>query len=307
MQIYPQQTRIDPQVAAQASFDTANLVAKEAAKELRSHQELIRYEFLANKRFDILARSMGYEAPIHHQEIWKLQKAYRKVMMLAPRGSGKSTAGTVIYSIGRILLNPNIRILIVSNTGGQAEGFLTEIRLNFEFNAGLRSIFGNFVPTHRGAKWGATEIAVSTRTSTTKEMTVTAFGIFGQIITKHYDIIILDDVIDEENIRSEPLREKVRNVIYKSLMPCLEPWGQLICLGTRWHHDDQYGHFLTKADGKVDYYKDYGVWETKRIETKSSPLIRPPVNDTEYEKLLKGLKSLTEDDEDELDDDDLVI
>ena len=50
-----------------------------------------------------------------------------------------------------------------------------------------------------------------------------------------------DDLVDEENARTEGQREKVRTWYFKTLLPCLEPDGRLFIVGTRYHFLDLYG------------------------------------------------------------------
>ncbi|MFO7968326.1 MAG: hypothetical protein R6U44_12075, partial [Archaeoglobaceae archaeon] len=68
-----------------------------------------------------LAKYLGYEVAWHHQSILDHMINYKKTLDLAPRGHGKSTVGTVIYCLWKVLINPNVRILIVSNTDRQAK------------------------------------------------------------------------------------------------------------------------------------------------------------------------------------------
>lgn len=89
---------------------------------------------------------------------------------------------------------------------------------------------------------------MSSRRRIAKEATVTAMGVGGPIISKHYDTIILDDIIDEENARTQEQREKMRVWYYKSLLPCLEPEGEIHILGTRYHPYDLYHTLLTSFD-----------------------------------------------------------
>ncbi|MEZ4871309.1 MAG: hypothetical protein R2827_03480 [Bdellovibrionales bacterium] len=47
-----------------------------------------------------------------------------------------------------------------------------------------------------------------TRTSDNKEDTIETIGIGGALASKHYDLIIADDLIDEANSMTEGQREK---------------------------------------------------------------------------------------------------
>ena len=61
------------------------------------------------------------------------------------------------------------------------------------------------------------------------------------MVSRHYDCILADDLIDEENSRTEGQREKTREWFWRSLMPTLEPHGRIHVLGTRYHFADLYG------------------------------------------------------------------
>ncbi len=61
-------------------------------------------------------------------------EARETCLQLAPRGFGKSTILTITRAVYEILRNPNIRILIASNTQLQAEVFLREIKFHLEHN-----------------------------------------------------------------------------------------------------------------------------------------------------------------------------
>jgi predicted phage terminase large subunit-like protein len=66
----------------------------------------------------------------------------------------------------------------------------------------------------------------------------------GPVASRHYDVIIADDLVDEENSRTEVQRDKVKTWWYKTLVPCCEPDGRVFVLGTRYHHLDLYGHLI---------------------------------------------------------------
>lgn len=175
-----------------------------------------------------------------HQSIISNQLANKRTIDLAPRGFGKSTIGDITYCIWRIIQNRNIRILIVSNTQSQAEAFLREIKHHLEYNMRLIEIYGTF----KSKKWTESELIVKGRTTSAKEGTVTALGASGAVISKHFDVIIADDLVDFENARTQLQRNKLNDWYSTALLPCLEPDGHLHILGTRYHPTDLYQKFL---------------------------------------------------------------
>jgi hypothetical protein len=201
-------------------------------------REILRREILQQRRIDLLATDvLGYELRPFHAAMLAFQEAAADIaLQLAPRGYGKSTVLTIARAVYEVLRNPNIRILIASNTQHQAEVFLREIKFHLALNEKVIDAFGRFQDE---GKWDAREILVKPRRSSAKEATVTCVGVGGPVASRHYDLILADDLVDEENARTEGQREKVRTWYYKTLLPCLEPDGRLFIVGTRYHYLDR--------------------------------------------------------------------
>lgn len=162
-----------------------------------------------------------------------------------------STVCTEAKIIHLLLKNPNLRILIASKTIQNACGFLKNIKAHFETNQRLEDIFGKYYDPRKVNKWDEREIEVLPRTIVAKEASVTCIGVEGTVVSKHYDVIISDDLIDEDNSTSKTQRDKIRTWFYNTLMPTLEPpdrnikhRGEHHMLGTRYHYDDLYGHLI---------------------------------------------------------------
>jgi hypothetical protein len=65
-------------------------------------------------------------------------------------------------------------------------------------------------------------------------------GAGGAIISKRFDLILCDDILDEENTANPEQREKIETWFWKTLKPCLVPGGSIIVIGTRWAEGDLY-------------------------------------------------------------------
>lgn len=217
-------------------------------------------ELLMNPN-EFIETVLGYHIAPHHASIFIHQIKNDITLDLAPRGFGKSTIGDVAYSIWRIVQDRDIRILIVSNTQRQAEAFIREIKSQFERNEKLNSLYGSFLDNK---KWTESELTVAGRKSVKKEATLTALGASGAVISKHFDIIIADDIIDFENARTELQRQKLKDWYYSSLLPTLEPGGELHILGTRYHPLDMYQDLINS--------KKYHVHIQRAIQKDGSSL-----------------------------------
>ncbi len=218
-------------------------LAKTLARIRALRQETVRREILEGSRIDLLASHvLGYQIRPFHLEMLRFQsEATDTCLQLAPRGFGKSTILTITRAVYEILRNPNIRILIASNTQLQSEVFLREIKFHLENNPRVLEYFGSFASED---KWDTREIIVAPRTSSAKESTVTCVGVGGPVASRHYDLIVADDIVDEENSRTDIQREKVKTWWYKTLLPCCEPEGRIFLTGTRYHYLDLYGYLI---------------------------------------------------------------
>ncbi len=192
---------------------------------------------------EFVTKTLNYQFLDFHSRWWRFAADRETSLLLAPRGHGKSTVMTVAYTLRRALDDPDVRVLIASSTQAQASGFLREIKSHLESNPEVVRIAGGL----KGTPWTETEICLASRTKTAKEPTVTALGALGPVISKHYDLIILDDVVDEESARSRSGRERLFNWYYKVLLPTLEPGGKLRVIGTRYHYDDLYGRLIKRG------------------------------------------------------------
>lgn len=188
----------------------------------------------------------------------------KSTLDLAPRGFGKSTVGDVDYCITRILRDPNIRIMIGSKTQTQAEAFLKEVRTHFEQNEDLIRIFGDW-KTSKDNVWNDREFTVNKRSMIKKEATLTALGASGAVISKHFDVIIGDDLVGLENARTEKQRSNLKEWFYSSLFPTLEPDGEIHILGTRYNPLDLYEDLIKSKDYVVNTQKAIRVVNGKKV------------------------------------------
>lgn len=216
----------------------------------------IRKQVLEFDRTDILTVVvLGLKIQPFHLALQQYQFANPDNLQLVFRGAGKSTTCTVVKAIHLLLKDPLLRILIASKTSQNSEGFLTEIKNHFEGNERLSEIFGPYYDQRRTPKWDNREIIVLPRTKSkdsrarSREASITCVGVEGTIVSKHYDVIISDDLVDEENSRTEYMRDKTKTWYYQTLLPTLEPPDIEVChrgehhrLGTRYHYADLYGH-----------------------------------------------------------------
>lgn len=192
-----------------------------------------------------------------HKELtnFLVNSTKRTKVILMPRGSFKSSHVTVGYSGWKMAQNPNIRILISSETQRNALKYVSEIKGHIETNVKFRALFGDWV--NKGNIWRANEFVIKARTTPKKEATITAGSLEkGTQVGQHYDLCILDDVVSANNIANEDQIQKTIDH-YKLLLSILDPGGEIIVVGTRWGHYELYSWLLDPEGpefGQVDLF-----------------------------------------------------
>ena len=165
-------------------------------------------------------------------------------LLLAPRGSIKSwnARGWMIQQVCR---NPNIRILYTMSSEEVAKSASRFVDQTFRRNAMLRWLFPDVIPDFKSAEWGVLHRTVN-RTKDMGESTFTFGGIGTGYVGLHFDIIILDDVIEEEAAQSETVM-KAAIEWFSNCEPLLDeinPKAQILVVGTRWHLRDLYSMIM---------------------------------------------------------------
>lgn len=187
----------------------------------------------------------------------------KKRLLLVPRGHLKSTVVTVSYALWSIVRNPKVRILIVNATYDMAITFLNQIKSHLERNEKFIELFGDI--TSKKEKWSENQIAVKRPEGyDVKEPTITAFGIGGNLVSQHYDIIIMDDIVNRDNIYTPDRIENVK-MFYKDVQDLVDNpvTSEIIMVGTRWHNADLYGTLLD-PDNPEHY--EYAIYQRTAIE-----------------------------------------
>jgi predicted phage terminase large subunit-like protein len=175
-------------------------------------------------------------------------KARIHSLVLEPRGFAKSTWDNTILMSWLIAQNPALRVGLISKSATHAYGFSSAIRRTIERSPEFREAFGHQVGD---IKWTDAEWMVrDSPLQGTKDVNCFAQGVGGQIVSKRFDVILCDDILDGENTANPEQMRNNETWFWKTLYPCLAPDGVIIVLGTRWADGDLYGTLLaTEEEG----------------------------------------------------------
>lgn len=186
----------------------------------------------------------------------------KQKLILVPRGHLKSSLVTIGKTISWILENPSVRILIANATYQMSISFLNVIQRQLKNNPLIAEIYGPIATNPE--KWSENMITLdqAKEVGGKKEATVFCYGMGGNLVSQHFDKIILDDVVNEDTVST---REQIEKTIqfYRLCQPLLEKGGEMLILGTRWHDEDLYGWIMDQENGII---QDFDVFERKAIE-----------------------------------------
>lgn len=163
----------------------------------------------------------------------------RRLLVNVPPEHAKSTTMTVNYAVYRIALNPNVRIVVISQTQTRAKEFLYSIkqRLTEEPWLKMQQVYGPANGYKETAdQWTADRIYLE-RDSGEKDPTVQALGVGQQIYGTRADLIIMDDIISTTNAHEW---EKQLNWLQKMVVTRVGSTGTLLIAGTRVSSIDLY-------------------------------------------------------------------
>lgn len=177
---------------------------------------------------------------------------YDEYMVLGPRGHFKSTICSQAQSIWRLAINPDARIGIISNDGDEAKKDLRYIKGHLSRNRELVGLFPHLAPSNTlpakvqrdgGKFWREGQITICGREDI-GEASIMTTGVYGGFTGPHFEHVILNDIVDFKNSRTEYQREKLKDWLAETIEGTLMSGGTLTYIGTRYHWQDVYGDKL---------------------------------------------------------------
>ena len=198
--------------------------------------------------------------PAHVREIYgdvrralsdRYPRAPKNLVKLMPREHAKSEAGTVVIPTWKALDDPNVRILIMSETETQAAGKLEECAEHIER---LAPQFGRKLTRN-----SHTELTLE-REATWDQPTIKAAGFETGITGGHYDLLVFDDLVSYDTQRTNGMREKAWEKFQDYLNLGSEGESVFLVLGTRKHPDDLYSQLIAGPAWKTTVRRAIQDW-----------------------------------------------
>ena len=168
----------------------------------------------------------------------------------APRGHAKSTNLTFKGTMHSTLYGYKHYPIIISDSSEQAEGFLDNIRVEFEENTAILEDFGPLA----GSVWRSNVLVPK------PTINIEAIGSGKKIRGRKHrnwrpDLIILDDVENDENVRTPEQRKKLKDWFDKAVSKCGDDYTDIVYIGTLLHYDSLLAKTLANPAYRSIKYK----------------------------------------------------
>lgn len=188
--------------------------------------------------------------PECHKEWWAMCCSdHNFVAISAPRGSAKSTAITLTYTLANILFREKRFVVLISDTEAQSAFFLGNIKKELMMNEDIRKFFG------------VSHLVKDTETDCIVEF---SDGFQARVIAKgseqklrginwdnkRPDLIVCDDMENDEIVMNKDRREKFRRWFNGALLPCRSRDGAVRFVGTILHMDSMLERLMPKIRDK---------------------------------------------------------
>ena len=183
-------------------------------------------------------------------------------LWLIPRGFFKTTILTITHSIFLQINTPSIRIAIASAVLANAKSMVQAVGFHYLTNQDFRLLFPTYCPKNPQSPettWTGTLIDLPNRGGRpVMEGTFEAFGADSTLTSRHFDHLILDDLVTRENSTTREQMQKVKD-FYKACFPLRDnPSVPIDVVGTRWDDGDLYGDLEDQSkeeDSEIEVVK----------------------------------------------------
>lgn len=254
--------------------DVSSVVAQRIEERRRAKfdrlflaNEVLGYDFTPEVQGELFAQYPEFKEDVP----WAAQFPIRDVLVLWPRGHFKTTAVMVVIAIQAILINPDIRILIMQGSISNTRERLKEIAAHF-LGTAHRSRLTELFPEYCGTKdeqgqWQFTNkglqfnqdgfVTPARKQKQIPQPTVTVASPKSIKSGRHFDLGIFDDLINDQNFRSKTMLKKAEED-FDMCFPLIDPGCPRFVSGTRYAFGDLYETIIKRS--RDEQGKDRGEW-----------------------------------------------
>lgn len=207
-------------------------------------------DMFVSKNFDGLYHTK-YTLDEVRQYFYK-QPRTREMLLLAPRGSYKSTVNKV-DCVQWMLNAPDCRIFIITGSGDLSKKFLKEVK-GFFYRPDrtpptyFQSLFPEYIIEGLDGESAADLYCPARVCRQEGNPTLWVNSIDGRLAGWHCDVMKGDDVVNEGNSNTEDTRAKLKDRYDNAAQFLPDQWAFRDQVGTRYAEDDWYGSRIADAE-----------------------------------------------------------
>lgn len=198
------------------------------------------------------------EKYLKRKELPYIRLRDRSRLWMVFRGSFKTSVLNVGHTIQLMLLDPNIRVCMASNTLDNAKAMLKILKNVFMKNPLFRFLFPEYCPKVSPTgkvEWGTNQsVVLPNRTNLTlKEGSIECAGVDTSLTSRHYDYLKKDDLVTPKSVNTyEQIQltidwDRLSISLFDEAQKGFTDW-----LGTRYDERDLYGHLLKREDKDLE-------------------------------------------------------
>tara|TARA_Y100000310_G_scaffold6456_1_gene7265 strand:- start:7531 stop:8358 length:828 start_codon:yes stop_codon:yes gene_type:complete len=203
-----------------------------------------------------------------HWEVYELlleahknpQSVSNPFLFLAPRNHAKTSIAAENFPLWLVGLNNRELCQVICSVVGLARKRLKRIERCIKHNRRYKQLFGDLYPDDPDYTWSVDELEVLTDRSQAwetgteeRDPTFAAMGITTSVEGGRATYQAYDDIVTAENVKTETGRAETSKKFWMSFMPMLQPEGQVVVTGTRYHYADLYEELVAAWDSEKMY------------------------------------------------------
>ena len=229
------------------------------------------YDFFVSNYFPHYVRSSS-RSQLHNYLFEHLPQVLQQpssvhLAIAAPRGEAKSTLVSQLFTLYCLVAQKKRYALIVMDSIDQAYPMLEAIKVELEFNQRLRVDFPEIAG--QGRVWQAATIVTKANqkvqvAGSGKRLRGLRHGAYRP------DLVVLDDIENDEQVRSPEQRDKLHDWLKKTVLPLGAAGDKLdvVYIGTILHYDSVLNRTLSSKAWKTAKFKalirqpdDMSLWD----------------------------------------------
>ncbi len=190
---------------------------------------------------------------------------YGALLFLAPRDHAKTTIVAEAFPLFRLMKDDLELIQVICSVVTLAQKRLSKIESCIRFNKRFIGLVGDLYP-HGDADytWNQFELEILRNQEEAwnsgreeRDPTISALGMTTSVEGGRATYQAYDDIVNQENSRTQTGREALSDKFWMSFDPMLLPDGQMAVVGTRYHYEDLYAELIPKFDREGRYAELY--------------------------------------------------